>query len=220
MVCEWLTELLGRTIVISTHKCIDWGVLHLTCRRFFCFTSPGRSALFSPRCFTCLASWFLILLVLGLPWIAHSLEIIICIYSVRGDIDQMSTNSSSHTICSAPNVFLTKFMALVIIFPLTHSFICRKKLFVADFLHSIMNDNITVRVDKVCSRNIATRFSRFQHEKKFWDWKIIGGSETLYCHSYIVSSISPVMEEIIGTVLMSLIFLFYFPSLSVMDKDK
>ena len=33
-------------------------------------------------------------------------EIVICIYSVRGDIDQMSTNTSSYTICSAPNVYI------------------------------------------------------------------------------------------------------------------
>ena len=34
------------------------------------------------------------------------LDIFICIYSVRGDIDQMSTNTSSYTICSAPNVYI------------------------------------------------------------------------------------------------------------------
>ena len=33
-------------------------------------------------------------------------EIVICIYSVRGDIDQMSTNTSSYTICNAPNVYI------------------------------------------------------------------------------------------------------------------
>ena len=33
-------------------------------------------------------------------------EIVICIYSVRGDIDQMLTNTSSYTICSAPNVYI------------------------------------------------------------------------------------------------------------------
>ena len=62
-----------------------------------------------------------------------------------------------------------------------------------------MNDHITIRVHKDYRRNIATTFSRLQHEKKFWDCKIIAGSETLYCHSYIVSSLSPVIEEMIET---------------------
>ena len=62
-----------------------------------------------------------------------------------------------------------------------------------------MTDHITIQVDKDYRRNIATTFSRFQHEKKFWDCKIILESETLYCHSYIVSSLSPVIEEIIDT---------------------
>ena len=62
-----------------------------------------------------------------------------------------------------------------------------------------MSDNITIRVDMDYSRNIATSFSRFQHKKKFWDCKIIAGTETLYCHSYIVSSLSPVIEEMIQT---------------------
>ena len=62
-----------------------------------------------------------------------------------------------------------------------------------------MSDNITIRVDKDYSRNIATSFSRFQYEKKFWDCKIIVGTETLYCHSYVVSSLSPVIEAIIET---------------------
>ena len=60
-----------------------------------------------------------------------------------------------------------------------------------------MNDNISIRIDKDYSRNIATSFGRFQHEKKFWDCKITAGTETLYCHSYIVSSLSPVIEEMI-----------------------
>ena len=62
-----------------------------------------------------------------------------------------------------------------------------------------MSDHITIRVDKDYRRNIATTFSRLQHEKKFWDCKIILGSETLYCHSYIVSSLSPVIVEMIDT---------------------
>ena len=60
-----------------------------------------------------------------------------------------------------------------------------------------MSDHITIRVDKDYRRNIATTFSRLQHGKKFWDCKILVGSETLYCHSYIVSSLSPVIEEMI-----------------------
>ena len=62
-----------------------------------------------------------------------------------------------------------------------------------------MSDNITIRVDKDYIRNIATSFSRFKHEMKFWDCKIIAGTKTLYCHSYIVSSLSPVIEEMIET---------------------
>ena len=66
-------------------------------------------------------------------------------------------------------------------------------------LLSAMSDHITIRVDKDYRRNIATSFSRFQHEEKFWDCKIILGTETLYCHSYIASSLSPVIEEMIET---------------------
>ena len=62
-----------------------------------------------------------------------------------------------------------------------------------------MSDNITILVDKDYSRNIATSFRRFQHEKKFWDCKIIAGTETLCCHSYVVSSLSPIIEEMIET---------------------
>ena len=62
-----------------------------------------------------------------------------------------------------------------------------------------MSDHITIGVDKVYRKNIATSFSRLQHEKKFWDCKIILGPETLYCHSYIVASLSPVIEEMIHT---------------------
>ena len=62
-----------------------------------------------------------------------------------------------------------------------------------------MSDYITIRVDKDYRKNIATTFSRLQKEKKFWDCKIILGPETLYCHSYIVSSLSPVIEEMIET---------------------
>ena len=40
------------------------------------------------------------------PYSYSYFEIVICIYSVWGDIDQMSTNTSSYTICSAPNVYI------------------------------------------------------------------------------------------------------------------
>ena len=59
--------------------------------------------------------------------------------------------------------------------------------------------DITIRIDKDYSRNIAASFSRFQHEKKFWDCKVTAGTETLYCHSYVVSSLSPIIEEMIET---------------------
>ena len=34
------------------------------------------------------------------------LQIVICIYSVRGEIDQISTNTFRYTICCAPNVYM------------------------------------------------------------------------------------------------------------------
>ena len=34
------------------------------------------------------------------------LEIFICIYSVRGEIDQISTNTFRYIICCAPNVYM------------------------------------------------------------------------------------------------------------------
>ena len=34
------------------------------------------------------------------------LEIFICIYSVRGEIDQISTTTLRYTMCSAPNVYM------------------------------------------------------------------------------------------------------------------
>ena len=34
------------------------------------------------------------------------LEIIICIYSIRGEIDQISTNTFRYTMCCAPNVYM------------------------------------------------------------------------------------------------------------------
>ena len=34
------------------------------------------------------------------------MEIIICIYSVRGEIDQISTNTFRYIICCAPNVYM------------------------------------------------------------------------------------------------------------------
>ena len=65
----------------------------------------------------------------------------------------------------------------------------------------IMSHHITIRIDKHYARNIATSFSRLQHEKKFWDCKIIVGTETLHCHSYIISSLSPVIEEMIESTM-------------------
>ena len=50
--------------------------------------------------------WISILLYTRNPYSYSHFEIVICIYSVRGDIDQMSTNTSSYTICSAPNVYI------------------------------------------------------------------------------------------------------------------
>ena len=60
-----------------------------------------------------------------------------------------------------------------------------------------MSDYIIIRVDKEYSRNMGTGFSRLQSERKFWDCKIIVGTETLLCHSVIVSALSPVLEEMI-----------------------
>ena len=47
-----------------------------------------------------------ILLYTRNPYSYSHFEIVICIYSVRGDIDQVSTNAFSCTICSAPNVYI------------------------------------------------------------------------------------------------------------------
>ena len=47
-----------------------------------------------------------ILLYTRNPYSYSHFEIVIWIYSVRGDIDQMSTNTSSYTICSAPIVYM------------------------------------------------------------------------------------------------------------------
>ena len=62
-----------------------------------------------------------------------------------------------------------------------------------------MSDNITIRIDKDYRRNIGESFSRFQDERKFWDCKITVGAETLYYHSVIVASLSPVIEKMIKT---------------------
>ena len=50
--------------------------------------------------------WINILLYTRNPYSYSHFEIVICIYSVRGDIDQMSTNTSRYTICSAPFVYI------------------------------------------------------------------------------------------------------------------
>ena len=43
------------------------------------------------------------------------LEIFICIYSIRGEIAQISTNTFRYTMCSAPNVYM--FVYILIIAP-------------------------------------------------------------------------------------------------------
>ena len=50
--------------------------------------------------------WISILLYTRNPCSYSHFEIVICIYSVRGDIYQMSTNTFSYAICSAPNVYI------------------------------------------------------------------------------------------------------------------
>ena len=50
--------------------------------------------------------WISILLFTRNPYSYPHFEIVICINSVRGDIDQLSTNTSSYTICRAPNVYI------------------------------------------------------------------------------------------------------------------
>ena len=44
--------------------------------------------------------WISILLYTRNPYSYSHFEIVVCIYSVRGDIDQMSTNAPSYTICT------------------------------------------------------------------------------------------------------------------------
>ena len=60
-----------------------------------------------------------------------------------------------------------------------------------------MSDYITIRVDKEFSRKIGSSFNGFQSERKFWDCKIIVGTETSLCHSVIISALSPVLEKMI-----------------------
>ena len=63
-----------------------------------------------------------------------------------------------------------------------------------------MSDYIgIIKADKAYRKNIGTSFSRFQQEKKFWDCKIIVGTETLHCHSVIISALSTVLQEMIET---------------------
>ena len=40
------------------------------------------------------------------------LEIFICIYSVRGEIDQTSTNTFRYTMCCAPNVYMFVYISI------------------------------------------------------------------------------------------------------------
>ena len=56
--------------------------------------------------------WISILLYTRNPYSYSHFEIVICIYSVRGDIDQMSTNTFSYTICSAPNVYILVYILI------------------------------------------------------------------------------------------------------------
>ena len=50
------------------------------------------------------AVWISILLYTRNPYSYSHCEIFICIYSVRGDIDEMSTNTFRYTTCCAANV--------------------------------------------------------------------------------------------------------------------
>ena len=50
--------------------------------------------------------WISILSYTRNPYSYSYFEIVICIYSVRGDIDQMSTNTSNYTIGSAPYLYI------------------------------------------------------------------------------------------------------------------
>ena len=50
--------------------------------------------------------WISILLHTRNQYSYSHFEIIVCIYSVRGDIDQMSTNTPRYTICSTPIVYI------------------------------------------------------------------------------------------------------------------
>ena len=66
--------------------------------------------------------WISIFLYTRKPYSYSHFEIVICIYSVKGDIDQMSTNTSSYTICSAPNVYMFVYILIETrIAPLTNS---------------------------------------------------------------------------------------------------
>ena len=58
--------------------------------------------------------WISILLYTRNPYCYSHVEIVICICSVRGDFDQMSTNTSSYTICSAPNVYIFVYILIEI----------------------------------------------------------------------------------------------------------
>ena len=50
--------------------------------------------------------WISILLYTRNPYSYLHFEIVVCIYSVRGAIDEMPTNTPSYTICSAPIVYI------------------------------------------------------------------------------------------------------------------
>ena len=56
--------------------------------------------------------WISILLHTRNQYSYSHFEIVICIYSVRGDIDQMSTNTFSYTICNPPNVYILVYILI------------------------------------------------------------------------------------------------------------
>ena len=64
--------------------------------------------------------WISILLYTRNPYSYSHFEIVVCIYSVRGAIDQMPTNTPSYSICSAPIVYIFVYILIeTCIAPLT-----------------------------------------------------------------------------------------------------
>ena len=58
--------------------------------------------------------WISILLYKRNPYSYSYFAIVVCIYSVRGAIDQMTTNTPSYTICSAPIVYICVYIFIEI----------------------------------------------------------------------------------------------------------